>query len=113
MALDPKWSEEARKNVKETSIDKRMYDRMVKQRERIAADREAQDKIKAAATAMPAVPSYSVATQQAPAVVQQKSSTVVPASSPLADELYERLKNRIDAVVREEINALIEEGRLG
>lgn len=110
MALDPKWSEEARKNVKETSIDERMYDRMLKQRERIEADREEQKKN---AAAMPTVPSYASAVQQPAAVTKQEPTPVVPANSRLADEICERLKARITAVVREEINALIEEGRLG
>ncbi len=109
MALDPKWSEEARKNVKETSIDERMYDRMLKQRERIEADREEQKK----SAVMPAVPSYASAVQQPAAVAKQEPTPVVPANSRLADEICERLKARITAVVREEINALIEEGRLG
>ncbi len=109
MALDPKWSEEARKNVKETSIDERMYDRMLKQRERIEADREEQKKN----AAMPTVPSYASAVQQPAAVTKQETAPVVPANSQLADEICERLKARITAVVREEINALIEEGRLG
>ena len=111
MALDPKWSEEARKNVKETSIDQRMYDRMIQQRERIAADREAQNKIKAAA-AMPAVPSYASAVQQPVAPITHEPAKEVLPSDDFINLTCERIVAHIKKVIREEVRALVEEGRL-
>ncbi len=110
MALDPKWSEEARKNVKETSIDERMYDRMLKQRERIEADLEEQKKN---AAAMPTVPSYASAVQHPTAVTKPEPAKEVLPSDDFIDLTCERIIARIEAVIREEVRALVEEGRLG
>ena len=101
MALSPKWSEEARKNVKETSIDERMRKRMIQQKERMAADMETQKPQTAAPVA--SIPSYAsvVSKQEAPVVEK-------PAMTGSADEIYERIMG----AVKKEFTKLIEERKL-
>lgn len=109
MALSPKWSEEARKNVKETSIDERMRERMILQRERMAADMAVQKPQTAAPVA--SIPSYAEAVRKPAASIQEKEENIVETKD-MVSEIYERLMPAIAKTVREELAKLAKEGRL-
>lgn len=103
MALDPKWSEEARKNVKETSIDERMYKRITEQRKHLAEDRLNQKP--QTPTPTPTVPAY-------PGSLR-KSEEKAPAGKASAEtdteriqEIYDRIMERVGAIVRSELEKL-------
>lgn len=111
MALDPKWSEEARKNVKETNIDERMYQRSLKELERLNTERAAKE---TKVAAMPEVPAYRMAVSKPePVKVEEEPQTDALPDNNLASELYDRIMVSVGKVVREEINKLVKEGRLG
>lgn len=108
MALDPKWSEEARKNVKETSIDERMYERIAKQREHLAADKEQK-----AQTPVPnaSIPSYDRAVhkqEDVPNDVVTNSSS----DDDIVSKVYSHIMVKVGAVVLSELEKLAKEGRL-
>ena len=111
MALSPKWSEEARKNVKETNIDERMYERMMKQKERMAADRAAQ-KTQTPAP-MPSIPSYPNAIRkQVVDIVEEPQKTRNEVFDDVVSEVCARIMVHVEKGVREELAKLVEEGRL-
>lgn len=105
MALSPKWSEEARKNRKETNIDDRMHERALCQKERIESEREKMENV----DPMPKVPAYAEASlRMEPDQKEEKS--LAPAIN--ANEICQRIMESVSVAVRNEVQKLVNEGRL-
>lgn len=108
MALDPKWSEEARKNVKETSIDERMYERIAKQREHLATDKEQKTQTPAPNASIPSYDRAVHKQEDVPNDVVTNSSS----DDDIVSKVYSRVMVKVGAVVLSELEKLAKEGRL-
>ena len=108
MALSPKWSEEARKNVKETNIDERMLERIAKQREHLAADKEQKTQTPAPKASIPSYDRAIGKQEDTP----NDTTTNGSKDDDIVSKVYSRVMVKIGAIVLSELENLAKEGRL-